>query len=360
MTTKHLYIHVPFCKNICAYCDFAHQIYMQEIADKWLISFEEEIKECEKENYQTIYVGGGTPTSLNCKQLDKLLSLVSPYTKEVEEYTIEANPENLDEEKIDLFIKHKINRVSIGVQSTNNEELKLMNRKHEFKDVKEKIELLRKKGIINISTDIIYSLPNQTMSSLAKTLDDVLSLDLPHLSIYSLTIEDNTVFGKKNYKHLDDEIEANMYEYIVQRLNDAGYVQYEIANFAKKGYESKHNLGYWNFDDYRGLSCGSTSKINHRMYDKTHNINDYLNNKEIIVNDEKLDLKDECFEQVMMSLRTIYGLDINLFKERYQIDPLKEYEKAIKKNKDAFIIKDNHLICTKRNILNTILLDFLD
>lgn len=360
MTTKHLYIHIPFCKSICGYCDFCHQIYRKDVADKWLLAFEKELKECEKETYKTLYVGGGTPTSLNLEQLDKFFNLVKPYTKDVLEYTVEANPESLDEDKIKLFKTYGINRVSIGVQSTSEEELKLMGRNHRFLDVKEKIELLKKHGITNISTDIIYSLPNQTMESLKKTLDDVLSLNLPHLSIYSLTIEDNSIFAKKGLNNLDEETEANMYEYIVNRLNEAGYIQYEVANFAKKGYESKHNLGYWNFDDYRGLSCGSTSKINHHMIEKTRSIKDYIEGKNIIANDELLDLKDECFEQTMMSLRTIYGLDLDMFKQRYGLDALKLYEKALAIHKNAFVILNNHLICQKRNILNTVLLDFLD
>ena len=221
MKTKHLYIHVPFCKSICSYCDYTHRLYDECIADKWLDRLEKEFIECEDEEYETIYIGGGTPTSLNIKQLERLLDLVKPYSSKVVEYTIEVNPENLDEDKIILFKKYGINRFSIGLQSSNEQELKLMNRHHNFLDVKNKINLLRKYNLNNISCDIIYSLPNQTMDSLSKTIDDVLSLDLPHLSIYSLTIEPNSVFGKKGFNHLDDETEANMYEYIVSKLNDA-------------------------------------------------------------------------------------------------------------------------------------------
>lgn len=360
MKTKHLYIHVPFCKSICAYCDFAHCVYQSEMASKWLECLKQEFKECENEEYETIYVGGGTPTSLNCEQLEKLLELIRPKTINLKEYTFEANPENLDLEKIKLLKSYGVNRISIGVQSSNKEELKLMNRHHSFKDVKEKIKELKDNGITNISTDIIYSLPNQTMNSLNRTLDDVLSLDLPHLSIYSLTIEENSIFGKKGLKNLDEETEADMYDLIVDRLNKAGYIQYEIANFAKAGYESKHNLGYWRFDDYRGLSLGSTSKLNHHLIDKTRKINEYLKGTSIIENDDLLSLEDECFEQVMMSLRTIYGLDLKLFKQRYGKDALELYSKAIDKNKDALKIENDYLICTKRNILNTILLDFLN
>ena len=360
MKTKHLYIHVPFCKNICAYCDFTHRVYDETLADRWLSRLEKEFMECVGEEYETIYIGGGTPTSLNVKQLNRLLNLVKPYSFKTAEYTVEANPENLSEDKIVMLKEYGVNRISIGLQSSDDNELRLMMRHHSFNDVENRIELLRKHGINNISADIIYSLPNQNMESLKKTIDDVLSLKLPHLSIYSLTIEPNSIFGKKGLNHLDDETEASMYEYIVSKLSEEGYIQYEVANFAKAGYESKHNLGYWNFDDYRGLSCGSTSKLHHCLYDKTKNITEYINGTKLIETKDELSLKDECFEQVMMSLRTIYGLDLELFKKRYGMDALKMYEKALNKNANSFIIKDDHLICTKRNILNTVLLDFLD
>ena len=356
---KHLYIHVPFCKTICSYCDFCHRIYDEKVAQSWLLRLKEEFLECEKEQYSTIYIGGGTPSSLNHKQLDYLLTLCAKHQEEVEEYTVELNPETIDEEKIAILIKHGVNRVSMGLQSSNPQELKLMNRHHSFDDVKDKIQLLRNKGITNISIDIIYSLPNQTMDSLSKTLSDALSLDVPHISLYSLTIEENTIFGKKGYKPLNADLEADMYEYIVKTLTDAGYDQYEIANFSKPGYKSKHNLGYWHYDDYRGLSLGSTSKINHKRYDKTKDMKAYLEKRKLIDNLDDLSIHDEAFENIMMSLRLKEGLNLDTFLKRYGFDPLNYYQEVLDKHKNDFMIKDNHLICTKREILNTILVDFL-
>lgn len=355
---KHLYIHVPFCKTICSYCDFCHRIYDEKSARLYLNRLKEEAKEC-IDAYETIYIGGGTPTALSNDELDELLSIFDDNAKVVKEYTIEANPENLNAEKIDILLKHKVNRISMGLQSSNDLELKLMNRHHTFLDVKEKVNLLKKKGINNISIDIIYSLPTQTMQTLEKTIEDALSLKVPHLSLYSLTIEENSFFGKKGYKPLDEDSEANMYEYIVNTLRQNGYQQYEIANFSIDGYESQHNLGYWRYDDYLALGPGSTSKYNHQRIEKTKNIISYLEGNKLIDNIEILSNEDEAFENLMMSLRISEGLNIRIFKQRYNIDPLDFYAQALSKHKDDFIIKDERLICLKREILNTILIDFL-
>lgn len=360
MKIKHLYIHVPFCKTICSYCDFCHRVYNDDLADKWLKRITKEFKECNDEQYETVYIGGGTPTSLSDEQLEKLLKLIKPHTNKIKEYTIEVNPESLTLNKIKLFNKYGINRVSIGLQSSNEKLLKLMNRHHTFDDVKDKVNLLKENGISNISIDIIYSLPSQTMSDLKKTLKDAISLDVPHMSLYSLTIEENTVFGKKGYKPLDEEIEADMYEYIIDTLTENGFKFYEIANFAKKGYESKHNLGYWRYEDFRGLGCGSSSKIGSIRYDKTKDINKYINSKDIIETTYKLSKQDRMFENIMMSLRTKEGIDINKFNKLYKVDLLDYYKMAIEKNKKNLKIADNHLTCKNRKILNSILIDFID
>ena len=356
---NHLYIHVPFCKTICSYCDFCHILYKEESVDRWLDRLEKDFDTLDSQSFKTIYIGGGTPSCLNTKQLKRLLELVKSFSSDVLEYTIEINPETINEEKINLLKEYGINRVSIGLQSSNDRLLKLMNRHHNFNDVKNCIENLRMAGIDNISLDIIYSLPTQTMEDLKETLNDVLDLDVPHISLYSLTIEKNTIFDKLGYASLDEEIEADMYEYIEKTLKDNNYIHYEIANFAKAGYESKHNLGYWNYDDYLGLSCGAVGKYDHKRYTNSSNVKDYIDGKDV-TEIEELELKEEAFENIMMSLRTIYGLDLKLFKERYGIDFVSEYKEALAKNKDNLIIQDNHCICLKREILNNILLDFMN
>ena len=360
MTTriKHLYVHVPFCNSICFYCDFAHQVYDENIADKWLDRLEKEIEENCHDEYETIYIGGGTPSCLDDRQLDRLLSLIEPYSHKVVEYTIEVNPESLDQNKIDIFNKYHINRISMGVQSSDNEILKSLNRRHTFEDVVDSINLLKTNNLTNISVDLMYSLPGQDMNILRKTLEDILKLGVPHISLYSLTIEENTVFYKRGIKPLDEDIEADMYEYIDKTLRENNYIHYEISNFSLAGYESRHNLGYWKYDDFLGISPGASGKIGSSRYTNTRNMNRYLNNEDIRDENLILSIDDMKFENIMMSLRTIYGLDIDEFNKRYDCDFLEEYENIIRNNK-YLVVKDNRLICTNLEILNTVLLDFL-
>lgn len=357
MKIKHLYIHVPFCKTICAYCDFCHKVYDPVLANTWLTTLEKEINEKCKDDYETIYIGGGTPTSLSKEQLEKLLILIKPYTNKVIEYTIEANPESLDIDKINLFKRFGINRVSLGLQSSNDRLLKLMNRKHSFSDVKDRINLLKDNGITNISIDIMYSLPTQTIFDLEKTIDDVLSLNVPHLSLYSLTIEDNTAFSIKGYKPLDEDKEADMYEYIVKRLSDNGYKQYEVSNFAYKGFTSKHNIGYWKYDDYLGISLSSTSKINNHRYTNTYNFDEYFNDFNSKSEDLYLSNNDVMFENLMMSLRMKNGLNIDEFNKKYNVNVLEVYKKGILNSNVA--VEDGYIKVKNLGILNNTLLDFM-
>lgn len=356
---NHLYIHVPFCKTICAYCDFCHLVFNDLMADKWLDELTKEIKQHDLSNLKTIYIGGGTPTSLNYNQLKRLLDIIAPFSNNTEEYTIEINPETLDNDKAKLLKEYGINRASIGLQSSNKHELSMMNRKHNFDDVVNTVQLLSNIGIDNYSLDIMYSLPSQTIDSLKKTIDDALSLNPKHLSLYSLTIEENTIFGKKGIKNLNEDEEADMYEFISSYLNKQGFIHYEVSNFAYPGYESKHNMAYWNYDDFIGLSLGASGKERHIRYDKTRNMKQYLNHDYY---DEKIELsiEDEMFENVMMSFRTIYGLNLDEFKNRYHLNFFDVYAKAYEKHKESFFIKDNCLIVKNFGILNTILIDFLD
>ena len=359
MTTriKHLYLHVPFCRSICYYCDFAHRVFDRKLADRWLDRVEEEIsREC-RDDYETIYIGGGTPTALSSVQSDTLLSMLDPFASNVIEYTIEVNPESLDEEKIGIYKKHHINRISMGIQSSDDEILRSLNRRHTFQDVKDKIAMLRDNGFENISGDLMYSLPGQDLEILDKTIDDILSLDLEHISLYSLTIEENSVFGKKGVKALDEDTEAEMYEHIEKRLKAAGYIHYEVSNYAKKGRESKHNLSYWNYEDFLGISIGAASKIGDRRYTNTRSFERYF--KDLDDKDEDLVLSkdDREFEHLMMSLRTIYGLDIGEFNRIYGEDLLKKYEKGVRN--PAIRIENGRLICKDLEILNHVLLDFM-
>ena len=354
---KHLYIHVPFCNTICNYCDFCHRVYDKNLVDKWLKALSNEIINKCIDQYETIYIGGGTPTSLSIKQLDRLLSLIKPYTNNCIEYTIEVNPESLDIDKINLFNLYGINRISMGVQTSNDELLKSLNRKHTFEDVKNKILLLKNNGLNNISIDLMYSLPSQNIEIINKTIDDFICLDIPHVSLYSLTVEENTVFGKKGIKSLDEDIEADMYELICNKLKENGYIHYEVSNFCKTNYESKHNLGYWNYDDFLGLSLSASSKVGNKRWTNTNKFNDYFNDFNSTIEDISLSNDDLMFENIMMSLRTSKGVNIEEFNKKYNTDVLSYYEKGI--NNFNIIVEGGYIRAKNLGILNNTLLDFM-
>lgn len=360
---QHLYVHVPFCAHICGYCDFAHIVYRSETVEQWLEAIEKEIRAKQiRTDLTTIYVGGGTPTSLSVSELDRFLSLLDPYMESVQEYTIEINPETLDEEKCQILSKHGINRASIGFETSDEKLLKLMGRSQSLSDMHACISLLRKYGIHNISLDIMYSLPFQTMESLQKSVKDAVSLDPYHLSLYSLTIEENTVFDKKGYHSLDEDTEADMYEWICSFLPERGYRQYEVSNFAKNGYESRHNCAYWNYRDFYGIGCGASGKENHARYDHTKNVRDYISNplKTEITN---LSKKDEMFEMWMMSIRLKQGMDLNLFEKTFHISFLDVWRDTTEKLiRDGYlVIRNAHLCCTEKGyeIMNSLLVEYI-
>lgn len=357
---KHLYLHVPFCTSICYYCDFCHRLYDQKIVSKWLACVKEELDSYHiKDNLETIYVGGGTPSSLSLDELRTLLEYLKPYSHNVVEYTFEANPESLDNDKIKLLSEYHVNRISMGLQAIQDKLLKMMNRKHSFDDVKRAVDNLKALGIDNISLDLMYSLPNQSLDDFKDSLQAVIDLNIPHISLYSLTIEENSAFKKMGYHSLDDEIEADMYEMAVKYLGEKGYIQYEISNFAKNEKYSKHNLGYWRYDDFFGISLGASGKLHHQRYDNTSSFKDYFNHS-YKANVIDLSLKDEMFEEIMMSLRTLEGLDLKRFKERYKHDFLEIYKKPYEKHLNDITIENDFLKVKNLELLNSLLVDFLD
>lgn len=360
---KHLYVHIPFCASICYYCDFARSIYNEKNVDLYLTQLNNQLKDEKINSFQeTIYIGGGTPTSLNYQQLENLLKMLSPYAKYVKEYTIEVNPETIDEQKVSLLAKYGVNRISMGLQAIQPHLLKQMNRHHTLNQIQTSIALFKKYNIINISLDIIYSLPQQTIDDLQATLNYVCGLPITHLSIYSLTIEKNSVFGKKGYQHLDDELEADMYDLIINTLDNNNFIQYEISSFQKNNCYSRHNLAYWKYEDFYGIGLGASGKKLNKRYDNTRCLKTYLTNynaKEIY----SLDLADEIFEYLMMNLRLKEGLSLVEFYQKFKINFLSYYFKPVHVNIDRklLMIKKGRLCATSRgySILNTILMDFL-
>lgn len=361
---EYLYLHVPFCHTICAYCDFCHLVYSHETAEAWLDALEKEIDIRQiNPDLRTVYIGGGTPSCLNPSELNRLLDLLDPYTHHVQEYTIEINPETMNEDKARIMADHHINRASIGFQTSDASLLKIMGRHHDLHMVGDVMNLLRKYGIHNISLDLMYSLPSQTMDMLKESLKDALSLNPEHLSLYSLTIEENTVFGKKGYHHLDDDTEADMYEYICQTLPAYGFHQYEVSNFARDGYESMHNSAYWNYRDFYGVGMGASGKEGYLRYDNTGSLKEYLADP-LKRTEIPLSQKDAMFEMLMMGIRFKKGMDLSLFAQTFH----QSFQEVYGEKAESLIRKglveyaDNHIRCTDQGyeIMNSVLVEFMD
>lgn len=361
-TTKALYLHVPFCKTICHYCDFTHVVYQTKLVEDWLNAVAIELASKPISSLKTIYIGGGTPSVLTPNQLERLLQLLSKYSKNVEEYTIEINPETFDLTKAELLVKYGVNRASVGLQTSNDQLLKMMNRNHCFQDVIDTVTTLQRVGIDNISLDIMYSLPNQTIQDLKQSIDDALSLNIKHISIYSLTIEPNTVFFKRKIEHLDDEVEADMYDFICSYLPQHHFQQYEISNFCLDGYASKHNQVYWRYDDYFGISSGASGKENGVRYDKPKNVIRYIQDplfKTVIEESEE----EQMFEWLMMGLRLKQGVDIHDFETKFNQPLFSVYQETLNHHiqQGLLQLQGSILSCSEKGypLLNEILLDYL-
>ena len=359
-----LYVHVPFCASVCFYCDFFRQVYQEETADAWLDALEYELLHTEiNDGLETIYIGGGTPSSLSESQLDRLLSLLDPYKNTISEYTVEVNPETLTQDKIDTLLMHGVNRVSIGLQSHDAALLKMMNRHHSFEDVSRLVNQFFACGLSNISLDLMYSLPNQTMESLQRSTELAVSLNPAHLSLYSLTIEENSVFGKQGVRPLDEDTEADMYEWICSYLSKHGYDHYEISNFARDGKESVHNTRIWEYEDFYGFGCGASGKDEKGRYDHPGTLKQYLKDpaaRSYIY----LTKEERMYESVMMGLRLSRGISRSRFEKRYGNDLTDVYPETIHSlcREGMLILTEDRLSCSTHGfeLLNNVLVRFME
>lgn len=322
---KALYVHIPFCDAICSYCDFARVYNKPETVDKYLKVLEQDILSKDLSHLETIYIGGGTPSALTVDQLRVLFELLKPYTNSVKEYTIEINPESLTKDKALIMIEYGVNRASLGMQVTQNNLLKVINRKHTIEEVHTAINILKETGITNISVDLMYGIPTQTLDDVRESLEVIKSFDIPHLSLYSLTIEPNSAFGRLGYKEVDRDLDASMYELAIEVLEAYGLKRYEISNFAKEGFESLHNKVYWNYEDFVGVGLHASGKEDKKRYTNTRNLRLYLegNKDPEIVN---LSLEDEMFEYLMMNMRLSEGMDINKYNETFKTNFIDKYK----------------------------------
>ncbi|MDQ0218246.1 oxygen-independent coproporphyrinogen III oxidase [Peribacillus cavernae] len=328
------YIHIPFCEHICHYCDFNKVFLQGQPVDQYLTMLKKEMQialdKYPQPGLRTIFVGGGTPTSLNERQLEFLCQSINetlPFGDSVE-FTFEANPGDLSEEKLAILYEAGVNRLSFGVQSFNDELLKKIGRTHRAADVYETIEKAQKTGFTNISIDLIYGLPGQTMDDFVDTLDKALELGLPHYSSYSLIVEPKTVFynlmQKGKLQLPPQELEASMYERLMESMKRRGLHQYEISNFAKPGFESRHNLTYWNNEEYFGFGAGAHGYISERRVANYGPIKKYivpLSDGDLPLLEEHLVPKAEKMEEEMfLGLRKTQGVSLATFKRKFSIE----------------------------------------
>lgn len=357
----YIYIHIPFCTSICSYCDFPKVLYDKKYIRRYLDSLKEEIIErYNNEKVVSIYIGGGTPTSLDIEELEYLFRIITIFRLDNDvEFTIESNVESLSIDKIKLFNKYNVNRVSLGVQSLNDNTLIELNRKHTKNDVFRVINNLKNNGINNISIDYIYGV-NNNIEEVKEDISTFLKLDIPHISCYSLIIESNTIFGINKRKNIDEEIECNIYNYIKDTLSSNGYNQYEISNYSKDNYHSKHNLNYWNNGSYYGFGMGAVSYIDNYRINNTKNLTKYIN-KDYIDSSDYEDKDIEISNTFMLGFRKTKGINITNFKNRYNIDILDIEPVSRLINEGKLILKDNHLFIHPSYLYlsNEIILEFI-
>ena len=365
-----IYIHIPFCISKCFYCDFTSYANRENMIEKYIYALCNEIlakaEILSEYKVTTIYIGGGTPSYIDSKYIKQIFdTLMLVINKEdVKEITIEVNPNSVDEEKMRSYKEIGINRISIGLQSTYDTILKKIGRAHNLKDFEETLELANKVGFKNISVDLIYPLPDLDLEKFKESVEYVINLkdkNVKHISIYNLEVHENTKLAfllKEGYVTLvDEDTEYEMYEYLRKRFEEE-YHRYEISNYAIDGYESKHNLRYWNQELYLGFGCGASSFFSGTRYSNIKNIEKYIENIETgnnIIdkeNYEELDLLALMKEYVMLSLRKIEGLDKKKFKAKYKKDIEEIFAEEIKELTDDKLIeeKQDKILLTKRGL----------
>ncbi len=355
-----IYIHIPFCKQKCFYCDFCSFANKNEMQGKYVETVINEIKNIthkEKYTVTTIYLGGGTPSILNPDYIKNILQEIKSSFEILDdaEITIEINPGTVNEEKLKKYKEYGINRLSIGLQSANDKILKKIGRIHDYKQFEETFFYARKCGFKNINVDLMIGLPTQAVEDVKQTLEKIIQKNPEHISVYSLIIEEGTIIEKlinENKLQLpDEETERIMYWTVVNELKENGYNQYEISNFSKKTYESKHNTNCWKQKQYIGLGTSAHSYLNKKRYSNTNNIEEYIKNiqennisKNITIHEEQTE-ESTMNEYMLLGLRMIQGININEFKQKFKIDPTIKYKEILEK-----LQKENLIQITKTSI----------
>ena len=348
------YVHIPFCTQICYYCDFSKVFIKNQPVDSYLEHLIEEYDSYDIKKLRTLYIGGGTPTALSAPQLAFLLEKLTDKLdlSYLEELTIEANPGDLDREKIAVLKDSPVNRVSLGVQTFNDRMLKQIGRSHLEKDIFDNIANLKKAGFDNISIDLIYALPKQTMEDVKTNVAKAIALDIPHMSLYSLILENHTVFMNRMRRGKlplpKEDLEAEMFDYIIAELEKAGFEHYEISNFSKPSFESRHNLMYWDNAEYYGIGAGASGYVDGVRYKNHGPIRHYLQAVEAgnaRVQEEMLTLKEKMEEEMFLGLRKKSGVSKKRFEEKFGISFEDQYGAVVSDlTEQGLLVPDRNIV----------------
>ncbi len=365
---KGLYIHIPFCIKKCKYCDFNSFSACGEEKAAYLNALFLEMERYRGELVDTIFIGGGTPTSLTAEQLEDLLQNIQEKFLIAEscEFTVEANPKTLDKGKLETLKRYGVNRLSIGVQSFNDAELLALGRVHSGLEAEETIHLA-KEYFDNISIDLMCAIPNQTKASFKKNLEKAFSLNPQHISCYSLILEEGTPLFDENEKGNlvlpDENEEREIYDIAVTEMEKQGYLQYEISNFAKAGFESEHNKKYWQCDDYIGIGLSAHSYVKGVRFSNTDNFSSYIKGNFESGEREVLSKEDKMSEFMFLGLRKTTGISKTEFLERFGIEIEKVFENPLSKFKKLGMIEEkDDKICLSRkaiSVSNQVMCEFI-
>ena len=358
---ENVYIHIPFCESKCKYCSFVSTT-QTDLIEKYAEALEKEFGYFYKsETLKTLYFGGGTPSLLEIKYVKKFIDFFD--ITDQTEITFEINPDDADINYLKGLKDAGINRLSFGVQTFNDEILNAIGRRHNSIEVFKAIENANKTEFKNVSIDLIYGLPNQTIELLQKDLKIIKDIDIQHVSTYGLKIEKPSYFFSHPVTVPDDDTQADMYLMINDFLEDIDFKRYEISNFAKSGYESKHNLNYWNNAEYYGFGAAAHGYNNGIRYSNTPDIEKYIKNPTVHKTEHSVTAKENLEEEIFLGFRREYGINIEKINKNFGIDFESKYNKILAKYIPKYIIKtDFGYKFTLDGVLlsNNILADFLD
>jgi len=331
---KSLYVHIPFCKQKCLYCDFNSYSGKEKLIDSYCEALKKELQSYSFHEFQTVYFGGGTPSIIPAEKIEEILKLVTCKG----EITLELNPGTITEEKLIKYKNAGINRLSIGLQATQDSILKEIGRIHTLKEFEQAFQMARKVGFDNINVDLMFGLPDQTLKDVKESVDYLIKLNPEHISCYSLILHEPI------FQNLpDDKEEREMYYLIQKRLKEVGYEQYEVSNFAKNGKESKHNLCYWNQEEYLGIGAGASSYINNKRYTNENKIETYIekiNQNEIWYTiEEEQDFETKIREYMILRLRLLKGVSKEAVYQKFGVDVLIYFKKEIEKMKKLHLLE---------------------